>query len=158
MIDRYDLIIAEAAANYSVPFDWVKAFIGTESNFDPRAYRAEPQINDASRGLMQMLESTARDMGLKGDPDQLFDPGVSIDLGAKYMRWLIDKYGMVYEEIYSAYNSGGPFNYLSNTKVGERVRNAVDWLGKVRGNGMPSGVVMLIIIGAAAIAALKLFR
>lgn len=158
MTDRYDLLIAEAATKYSVPFDWIKAFIGTESNFDPRAYRPEPRISDASRGLMQMLEATARDMGLTGSADQLFTPAISIDLGVKYMRWLIDKYGMVYEEIYSAYNSGGPFNYLSNSEVAAHVRNAVDWLGKVRGNGMPSGTVMLIIIGAAAIAALKLFR
>lgn len=158
MTSQYDLLIAEASQRYMVPFDWIKAFIGTESNFDPRAFRDEPRIGDSSRGLMQMLESTARDMGLKGSADQLYDPAISIDLGAKYMRWLIDRYGMIYEEIYSAYNSGDPFSYLKNDEVKQNVSNAVAWLNKVRGNGMPGMTTTVIVVGAAALAALKLLK
>lgn len=68
----------------------VKAIVRQESNFDPRAYRAEPKINDASRGLMQVLERTARSLGYSGPVGNdaartggLYTPSVSLDLGTK---------------------------------------------------------------------------
>lgn len=68
----------------------VLAVIEIESARDPQAFRAEPQINDASRGLLQVLLSTARDRGYGGPPDGLFDPLTSIRVGMAHLIWTYD--------------------------------------------------------------------
>ncbi|TAN55364.1 MAG: lytic transglycosylase domain-containing protein [Magnetospirillum sp.] len=65
----------------------VLAVIQIESSFQPTAYRAEPQIGDASYGLMQVLYSTASDRGYGGDPAGLFDPEVNIRIGMAQLLW-----------------------------------------------------------------------
>ena len=57
------LVYAEAARRGLDPL-LIKAVIATESSFNPQALRPEPQINDASRGLMQILYGTAKMMGV----------------------------------------------------------------------------------------------
>jgi soluble lytic murein transglycosylase-like protein len=69
------------------PLD-VLTFCKIESNFDPAAYRYEASLNDASMGLMQLLSSTARQMGYSGDPSGLYDPTTNIQLGMAYLVWL----------------------------------------------------------------------
>lgn len=126
--DAYDDLIMDASERYNVPFLWVKAFIGTESSFDPNAYRAEPQIGDASRGLMQVLLKTARNLGFEGEADELFKPEVSIEYGTKLMRELINRFGNDFRRIASAYNSGGPDNWQTNPDVATHVARAERWL------------------------------
>lgn len=65
----------------------ILAVIEIESGFNPRAYRAEPQLGDASRGLMQLLLSTARDRGYRGVPDGLYDPATNIRFGIAHLQW-----------------------------------------------------------------------
>lgn len=83
LIDR---INAEDHGGWFDPFD-VLAVIEIESAFDPGAYRAEPSLGDASRGLMQILLSTARDRGYGGPADGLFDPEVNLRVGMAHLRW-----------------------------------------------------------------------
>jgi len=107
--NAYDDLIYEACQFHDVPPVLVKAVIATESGFNPRAYRAEPQIGDASRGLMQMLKRTAIDMGFpaNGNPDDLYKPEVSIPLGVKYLRWILDRHPNDSPgDVYAVYNSG----------------------------------------------------
>ena len=108
METKYDSLIAVNADKYNVPFTWIKAVIATESSFNPNAYRAEKQINDASRGLMQLLLQTARNLGYTGVPDGLFDPMVNIGLGAKLLAQLQARYGSDFSAVYAVYNSGQP--------------------------------------------------
>ena len=129
--NEYDALIAAAAERYNVPFSWVKAVAGAESNFDPWAMRLEPKINDASRGLMQVLMRTARALGYQGDEQGLFDPATNIDLGAKLLGELISRCGANFRRVYSGYNSGGCENYLSNPVVNNHVNNALNWLAQV---------------------------
>lgn len=68
----------------------VLAVIEIESSFNPRAYRAEPQINDASYGLMQVLATTAADRGYRGPVEGLFDPETNIRLGMRQLKWSWD--------------------------------------------------------------------
>jgi soluble lytic murein transglycosylase-like protein len=119
----YDEIIAKYANVYNVPEPWIRAFIQTESSFNPTAYRAEPQINDASYGLMQLLYSTARGLGYTGTPEGLYDPETNIALGTKLMYQLRAKYGDDIQAVYSAYNSGSGTAYLSNSSVAQHVAN-----------------------------------
>ena len=74
----------------------VLAIIEIESAFAPNTYRAEPQIGDASRGLMQLLYSSAKDRGYQGAADGLFEPATNIALGMAHLKW--------------------SFNYLQNAK------------------------------------------
>jgi soluble lytic murein transglycosylase-like protein len=68
----------------------VMGVMQAESSFNPRAYRAEPQINDASYGLMQVLYSTAKDRGFSGAPEGLYDPATNIALGMAQLKWSFD--------------------------------------------------------------------
>src|ERR687896_339502 len=70
----------------------VAAVIEQESGFDVHAFRAEPQIGDASRGLMQVLYGTAKWMGYEGDPEGLFDAETSLRYGCVYLRYLMHRY------------------------------------------------------------------
>lgn len=89
-MDKYDEIIRATEDRYKLPAWLLKALVLAESNFNAKAYRTEPQINDASYGLCQILYHTAVGIGYKGKPEGLYMPEVNIDLGAKYLKKQID--------------------------------------------------------------------
>jgi soluble lytic murein transglycosylase-like protein len=160
--NAYDDLIFQAVQSYDVPFAWVKAVIGTESDFDPNAYRAERQINDASRGLMQILFRTAQGLGYEGEPDGLYDPATNINLGAKFLADLRSQYGDDFKAVYSAYNSGSPKAYLTNSTVADHVNRAQSYLNAVMAvtaevTGEPGGMDMSILAGFAVVAGVALF-
>jgi len=129
--DEYDLIIADQAEASGVPFAWIKAIIGAESDFNPDAYRPEPQINDGSYGLMQLLYKTARGLGYTGQSSGLYDPLINITLGAKLLAQLRRAYGDNFSRVYSAYNSGKPDLYLTSNAVAAHVNRAKSYLEQV---------------------------
>lgn len=100
-----DLAVREGTAR-GVPPAIVLATMAAESAFNERAYRAEPHINDASRGLMQLLFRTAQGLGYKGTPDGLYAPAVSTALGTQYLADGLElKKGDVWAAV-SRYNNG----------------------------------------------------
>lgn len=135
MYDTYDGIIRDSSSRYAVPFEWIKAVIGTESSFRPTAYNPEsPESQkDDSYGLMGVSLRTARALGFTGDPQVLFDPATNIDLGSKLLGQLVARYGLDFKAVYSAYNSGDPLAYLKSSQVREHVNNALAWLARVSG-------------------------
>lgn len=106
-----------------VPAELVLAVMFIESNFNPTAYRAEPQINDASRGLMQLLLSTARGLGFSGPADQLFVPATNADLGAKLLAQNLRARGGDVGAALSQYNGGYRPALGFGAKVGGRYQN-----------------------------------
>jgi hypothetical protein len=61
----------------------------------------------ASYGLMQTLYTTAfESCGFRGEPEGLYDPGMSIDCGTKIIKANMDKYTLA--DAVSAYNAGTP--------------------------------------------------
>lgn len=109
-------IEGEAAAA-GLPPALVYGVIAQESAFNFRAYRAEPHINDASRGLMQILYGTARDVGYTGQPDGLYDPAINVRLGVKFLADRIRaKAGDVWAGV-SAYNNGNGNRATSDVRV-----------------------------------------
>jgi soluble lytic murein transglycosylase-like protein len=126
----FDTEIQTGARLYNVPEAWIRAVIETESSWNPNAFRAEPKINDASYGLMQLLYRTAKSLGYNGDADGLYDPAVNIDLGSKLLGQLRTKYGDDFRSIYSAYNSGSATLWQTSTQVATNVARAVDNLSK----------------------------
>lgn len=101
----YDNEIRALATAYQVPPNLVKAVIMVESAWNPNAIRGEAHLADASRGLMQVLYSTAKSLGYVGSPEGLFDPAQNINIGTRLLRRLHDQLGNWTDAI-SAYNGG----------------------------------------------------
>lgn len=134
--NAFDAIVQSNVQVQTWPFDdrtamaLVKAIIGTESGFNPGAYRAEPQINDASRGLMQVLANTARSLGYGGDVGDdathtggLYDPYTNVGLGAKLLAQNLRAAGGNWNTAISGYNQGMT-RALADAATGGPYRNA----------------------------------
>jgi soluble lytic murein transglycosylase-like protein len=85
-IPYLDLARAEAQAQ-GVDLALVLAVIQKESSFNPKAHSSYD-----ARGLMQLLPSTAKWLGLK-DTSQLYTPAVNIKYGVKYLKYLWGEFG-----------------------------------------------------------------
>jgi len=100
-----DEIIA-CARETGLPAHLIAGVIRQESAFDPRA--TSPV---GARGLMQLMPETAREMarkvGVPYAPDRLYDPTVSVRLGASYLRELLKSFDGNVELALASYN-GGP--------------------------------------------------
>lgn len=101
----YDAI-AEDAKKYEADPTLVLAIMREESRFNPRA-----KSQAAARGLLQFIITTARDIGrdvglVDVDPDDLYDPRVIIQLGAKYVSKLSGKLEGNRYRVAAAYNAG----------------------------------------------------
>lgn len=94
-----------SAAQHGVPAPILAGLIEHESAWDPRAYRVEVKIGDASRGLGQLLLRTAQGLGFDGSPDDLFDPATNMDLTAQYLALKYQQAGS-WAGALSAYNGG----------------------------------------------------
>jgi len=151
----FDSLIASASDAYGVPVAVIKGVIGAESGFDPAAYRAEPQINDASTGLMQLLMSTARGQGFTGTSLGLYDPRTNINLGTKLLSSLSRQLGD-WGAVFSAYNGGVrpqyglgarlPSGLFQNQDYVNRVASLVGYFGQQQADAAvdllgPSGEV-----------------
>ena len=95
--DRYDTIIAAAAREHNVPFPLLKALMKVESDFNPNAISRM-----GARGLMQIMPSTARELGIS----KPFDPHESIKGGARYLRRLLTIFDDKLPLALAAYNAG----------------------------------------------------
>lgn len=96
-----------ASQETNIPVSTLKGFAAMESAFNPKAYRLEASINDASYGLMQILNRTAQGVGFTGTPDQLYDPLTNVRYGAKFLQGLLKKYPDLSQAV-AAYNMGSP--------------------------------------------------
>ena len=96
-VGTYDKIIVEAARYYSLPPSLLKAIIAVESSFEPSA------VSPAhARGLMQLIDRTARSMGVK----DVFDPKQNVFGGSRYLRMLANAFGGDIRKTIAAYNAG----------------------------------------------------
>ncbi|HEY8416678.1 MAG TPA: transglycosylase SLT domain-containing protein [Limnochordales bacterium] len=102
----YDDLIRPAAERHGVPSWLVKGLIAAESGFRADAYRPEPRVNDAAHGLMQVLLSTARDMGYRGSASELMDPATNIEWGTRYLARMWNQFGRDPQLAVAAYNAG----------------------------------------------------
>jgi len=93
---EYDSIIKRVAKKYKLNPMLVSAVIKAESNGDPKAVS-----NAGAKGLMQLIDSTASDMGV----NDVFDPRENIEGGAKYLRKMINRFGDIKKAL-AAYNAG----------------------------------------------------
>lgn len=90
-----DIIFREARRN-GLPPELIAAMVHTESDFRPRLIS-----NKSAQGLMQIVPSTARLLGIR-DP---FDPQQNIAAGTKYFRYLLNRFDDETMAL-AAYNAG----------------------------------------------------
>ena len=93
---EYDSIIKQVAEKYRLSPMLVAAVIKAESNGDPKAISTA-----GAKGLMQLIDSTASDMGVR----DVFDPRENIEGGVKYLRQMINRFGDIKKAL-AAYNAG----------------------------------------------------
>jgi soluble lytic murein transglycosylase-like protein len=101
----YSSIVADAE-KYEADPNLVLAIMREESRFDPRA-----KSQAAARGLLQFIITTARDIGrdvglVDVSPEDLYDPRVIIQLGAKYISELSGQFAGDRYRTTAAYNAG----------------------------------------------------
>ena len=95
-LDAYDTQFLSAAAENGVPAELLKAVCVAESRMNPGAVSPA-----GARGLMQIVPSTARHLGVT-DP---FDPDQSIAGGAAYLAKQVGRFG-TYSLAVATYNAG----------------------------------------------------
>lgn len=95
--DTIDEIIVDAAKQYNVDADLIRAVIETESDFKMSSTSAK-----GAMGLMQLMPETANDMGV----NNAYDPWENIMGGTRYLKMLLDRYDGNIDLTLSAYNWG----------------------------------------------------
>lgn len=109
---KYNTIIKRVAERYDIDPQLIYATIMTESEGDEYAFRYEPYIQDASLCMGQILISTARSLGFKENPLEMYKPDVCIDLIGKYHRRVLDEFGELTPlQLATAYNTGSPWGW-----------------------------------------------
>lgn len=100
--------VMKASEKYGVDPALIMAHMKRESDFRPMAVREEPQINDASIGLMQVLVKTAR--WIMNDEsitrEMLFNIPFNIEVGTKYIARNLKRYNGDLKKAIAAYNAG----------------------------------------------------
>jgi soluble lytic murein transglycosylase len=94
-----------AAANGLDPY-LVASLIRQESEFNPNAVSRANAV-----GLMQLLPKTGRNVAKqvklrRFNYSQLYTPAVNLELGTRYFRGMVDKFGGSFEYALAAYNAG----------------------------------------------------
>jgi hypothetical protein len=92
----YANLFAEAGQRYGVSPALLAAVAGTESGYNPSAVSP-----DGAQGLMQIMPSTARGLGVNA-----LDPAQAVDGAARLLRQNLTEFGSVPLAL-AAYNAGG---------------------------------------------------
>lgn len=95
-LSNYDSVIDTAATTFGVDKSLIKSIIAAES-----AGKNEAVSKAGAKGLMQIMDGTANDLGIKN----VFNPEENILGGTKYLKNMIDRFGDK-EKAVAAYNAG----------------------------------------------------
>jgi soluble lytic murein transglycosylase-like protein len=98
---EFDPLIEAVARLYGLDADLLRAIVQVESSFDPDAISARGAI-----GLMQIMPSTAAELGLSRPQETLFQPESNLRIGALYLRRLSSQFPSATELVVAAYNAG----------------------------------------------------
>lgn len=94
---QYSPVIEKYAKKYGVDPDVAKSIARQESAFNPNAVSKA-----GAKGMFQLMDGTAKDMGVK----DVFNPEENIEGGIKYLAYLHKRYHGDYRKAVAAYNGG----------------------------------------------------
>jgi soluble lytic murein transglycosylase-like protein len=94
---RYADVIAAAADRNTIERALLAAVAKVESNFNP--YAVSPR---GACGILQLMPGTVKRFGVKN----VFDVEQNIEAGARYLRWLIDRFDGRVDLALAGYNAG----------------------------------------------------
>jgi soluble lytic murein transglycosylase-like protein len=94
---QYDAIIERAASSAAVEPNLLRAVIVVESGFNSRAVSKRGAV-----GLMQLMPATASRFGVSNP----YDPQENIHAGARYLKFLMNRFGQNVRLALAAYNAG----------------------------------------------------
>jgi len=94
---QYDSIIEQAALSAAVESNLLRAVIVVESGFNSRAVSKRGAV-----GLMQLMPATASRFGVSNP----YDAKQNVHAGARYLKFLIDRFGHDIRLALAAYNAG----------------------------------------------------
>jgi soluble lytic murein transglycosylase-like protein len=94
---QYDAIIEQAAATAALEPNLLRAVIVVESGFNSRAVSKRGAV-----GLMQLMPATANRFGVSNR----YDAQQNVHAGARYLKFLIDRFGHDISLALAAYNAG----------------------------------------------------
>ncbi len=96
-LKAYEDIIQEASEEFGVPENVIKSVILTESAANPQAIS-----RCKAKGLMQLMDGTAKDMGVRN----VWDARENIFGGTKYLSLMLRQYNGDLKLALAAYNAG----------------------------------------------------
>ncbi len=96
-LGKYENIIDQAAGYFGVDKNLIKSVILTESAANDKAVSSAK-----AKGLMQLIDSTASEMGVSN----VFDPKENIFGGTKYLSEMLRKYNGNVQLALASYNAG----------------------------------------------------
>jgi len=96
-LSKYEDIIEKASKEYGINKELIKSVITAESAGLPNA-----KSSAGAKGLMQLMDSTAKDLGVNNS----FDPNENIMGGAKYLNQMLTRFGNDLTLALAAYNAG----------------------------------------------------
>jgi hypothetical protein len=96
-VSQIDSLVGEAAKREEIDPALIRGVMEQESAFRPCAVSPK-----GAMGLMQLMPATATQLGVR-DP---FDPGQSVDAGARFLKQLLQSYGGDIPMALGAYNAG----------------------------------------------------
>ena len=94
---QYDAIIETAASSNAVEANLLRAVIVVESGFNSHAVSKRGAV-----GLMQLMPATASRFGVSNP----YDPRQNVHAGARYLKFLMDRFGQNVRLALAAYNAG----------------------------------------------------
>jgi len=96
-IEQFGSLINEASEKYSLDPNLVKAVIASESRGNVEAHSSKD-----AKGIMQLIDSTAEEMGVKN----IWDPKENILGGTRYLRKMLDRFDGNVQKALASYNAG----------------------------------------------------
>jgi soluble lytic murein transglycosylase-like protein len=96
-VEHYRDLIDRAAEHYGVDARLIRSVMLHESGG-----RNEVRSSKGAKGLMQLMDPTARDMGVQ----DVYDPAQNIMGGTRYLRYLLDRHDGNLELALASYNAG----------------------------------------------------
>ena len=118
---RYAPIVDRVARDHGIESALLHAVISVESRYDSNALSPA-----GASGLMQLMPATAKHYGV-ADP---FDPEQNMQGGARYLRYLLDKFDRDIGLALAAYNAGETAVYKHGNRI-PPYRETTDYVHRV---------------------------